>query len=232
MNFGKLLRASMRPAYWPALARGVVPTLEHAPVLAGINPATVIDVGANKGQFSTFAAVRWPAARLIAFEPLSEPAQRYRAVLGTRATLHACALGARRDRMTMHVATRADSSSLLELGELQKSTFGMEESATVTVDVRRLDDVIGADAAGPALLKIDVQGYEYEVLEGLGELTARVEWVFVETSFVELYKGQRLFGDVADLLARLGYHQIREANQSVAADQKIQADILFARHAL
>ena len=63
MNFAKAFRAALQPAYWPALARAVVPTIEHGPALASVEPATVIDVGANKGQFSRFVASRWPNAR-------------------------------------------------------------------------------------------------------------------------------------------------------------------------
>ena len=231
MNIGKALRAALRPAYWPALARAVVPTIEHAPALAGIEPRAVIDVGANKGQFSSFAAARWPGATIHAFEPLPGPAARYRAVLGSRAVLHDCALGSEAGEVEMHVASRADSSSLLALGDEQKAIFHMDEVGTRTVAVRRLDEVFAPAALpAPVLLKIDVQGFEYEVIEGIGALADAIEWVFVETSFVELYRGQRLHDDVAALLDRLGYALALEHNVTRdAGGRKVQADILFAR---
>jgi len=229
VNFGKAFRAALHPPYWRAIAHAVVPTTEHAPALASIEPATVIDVGANKGQFSSFAASRWPKARILAFEPLPRPAGRYRRVLGDRATLFTCALGAAEARLEMHVASREDSSSLLSLGDRQKSVFHMDEVATVPVDVRRLDSVLDGLVTAPALLKVDVQGYEYEVLEGLGNLIGYIEWIFVETSFVELYAGQHLHDDVAALLAELGYELTLEHNATLDGGQKVQADILFRK---
>jgi FkbM family methyltransferase len=229
MNLGKALRAALHPAYWPAMARIVVPTIEHAPALATVEPATVIDVGANKGQFSSFAASRWRKARILAFEPLPGPAARYRKVLGSRAKLFDCALGAEEARLEMHVASRDDSSSLLALGERQKAMFHMDEVATLSVDVARLEKVLDGQVIAPALLKIDVQGYEYEVLQGLGDLARQVEWIYVETSFVELYTGQRLHDDVVALLGELGYQLVLEHNATIARGRKVQADVLFRK---
>ena len=45
----KLLTALARPGYWPVLARGVAPGIEHGPALAGHVFNCVIDVGANRG---------------------------------------------------------------------------------------------------------------------------------------------------------------------------------------
>jgi FkbM family methyltransferase len=232
VNFGKALRAATCPAYWPAMAQVVVPTIEHAPALRDVEPRTIIDVGANKGQFSTFARVRWPRAKIFAFEPLPQPAARYRKVLGDRAVLFPCALGAEDGRLEMHVASRDDSSSLLALGEEQKSIFHMDQVAVLAVEVRRLDEVLAGQIEGPALLKIDVQGYEFEVLRGLGALANDVEWIYVETSFVELYTGQKLHDEVAGLLSQLGYRQSIEHNVTMDGDRKIQADFLFSKRAL
>jgi FkbM family methyltransferase len=229
MNFGKVVRAATRPAYWPTLAQVVVPTIEHAPALRDIEPVTVIDVGANKGQFSSFARVRWPHASIVAFEPLPRAAERYRKVLGPRARLFTCALGAENGRMEMHVASRDDSSSLLALGSEQKSIFHMDQVATLPVDVCRLDHVLDGLVEAPALLKIDVQGFEFEVLRGIGELANAIEWIYVETSFVELYTGQRLHDEVAALLSQLGYGQAIEHNVTMDGDRKVQADFLFSK---
>src|SRR3546814_6948519 len=110
------------------------------------------------------------------------------------------------------ISTRTDTllpcttlfRSLLPLGEEQKRGFAMEEVSTLTVPVRRLDAVLDpASLPRPVLLKIDVQGFEYEVLEGLGALRDAIRWIFVEVSFVELYQGQRLSADVETLLQEL-----------------------------
>lgn len=229
MNFAKAISAAVKPAHWWALAHGVVPTIEHAPAFLGVEPATVIDVGANKGQFSSFARTRWPDAGLFAFEPMPAAARRYRSILGQRSRLFECALGERDGQLQLHLASRADSSSLLALGKEQKKIFKMEEAGTLDVSVRRLDDVLAGLVTAPALLKIDVQGYEFEVLRGLGDLAASVEWIYVETSFVELYEGQKLHAEVSALLVDLGYQPIRQCNLVMDGTRPIQADVLFQR---
>lgn len=229
MNLGKAFAAALHPTNWRVLAHGVVPSIEHARPLAAIAPGTVIDVGANKGQFASFAAARWPGARIIAFEPLDEPAARFRRVVGSRATLLRCALGAVAERREIHIASRADSSSLLPLADLQKTVFAMDEVGVRTIDVRRLEDAIPADVPTPILLKIDVQGFEYEVLEGLGTLADRIAWIYVESSFRELYTGQKLYPAIAALLDRLGFVETGRFNAHSENGTVLQADVLFTR---
>jgi len=69
----KYIKLLQTPASWPALLHGVAATLEHDTALGHETFATVIDVGANKGQFAVYAGIRWPDARLICFEPLPGP---------------------------------------------------------------------------------------------------------------------------------------------------------------
>ena len=68
----------------------------------------------------------------------------------------------------MHVSAREDSSSLLPVGEGQVSAFpGTDEVGTTNVEVRTLDSVMAnRDLEKPALLKVDVQGFELPVLRG------------------------------------------------------------------
>jgi len=231
MNFAKAFSAALNPANWWAMAHGVVPTIEHAPAFVGIEPAMVIDVGANKGQFSSFARARWPQARLLAFEPIPAAARRYRSILGRHGQLFDCAIGAEKGQLDLHLASRADSSSLLSIGDEQKAIFATDEVGTLSVEVRRLDEVLDGLVISPALLKVDVQGYEFEVLAGLGNLAECVRWIYAETSFVELYTGQKLHDEVVGLLASLGYEQVLEHNLVTDRGRKVQADILFQKRA-
>ena len=229
-RIGKALSALAVPAYWPSLARGVVPGFEHGAAFVGKDFASVLDIGANKGQFAAFAKHRWPHAKIICFEPLPGPRHRLTSLLGDRAAVHAVALGQTNGEAEMHLASREDSSSLLALGDTQKRLFSMEEERTVTVPVCRLDDVVKAgELEHPSLLKIDVQGFEYEVLKGATGLLDAIDEVYVECSFVELYVGQKMAGDVTAFLSDFGFREAGRFNVCRDGQTEVQADLLFTR---
>ena len=97
---------------------------EHRQILSP-NLATVIDIGANRGQFS-LAVRRWaPGARVLAFERLAGAAGRFREVFrgDSRVTLHRAAIGPEAGEATIHVSAADDSSSLLAISEKQERLF-------------------------------------------------------------------------------------------------------------
>jgi FkbM family methyltransferase len=64
-----------------------------------------------------------------------------------------------------------------------------------------------SSAPTPDFLSIDTQGSEYEILQGArGTLNASVLALVLEVEFHPLYKGQKLFGDIAAFLAKEGFH--------------------------
>lgn len=225
----KAIRIGLGPRYWRAAIYGVAPTVEHDDALGPHHFATVFDVGANKGQFAAYALSRWPDARLICFEPLDEARAKLRRITGGRTEIHACALGSRAQEATLHVASRADSSSLLPLGEAQKAIFDMEEAGEEAVPVHTLDDCVDAPPRRPALLKIDVQGYELEVLRGARQTLRSIDAVYVEASYMELYAGQALHDQVVAELADNGFDLAGTFNPLHHGGRLMQADHLYVR---
>ncbi|MEA3641086.1 MAG: FkbM family methyltransferase [Lamprobacter sp.] len=223
----KYLKLLQRPACWPALLQGVAATLEHDSALGREHFATVIDVGANKGQFATYARLRWPQARLICFEPLPAPRAKLARATRGQAEIQACALGAAPGEGELHLASRADSSSLLALGERQKTLFGMNETGVLRVPIQRLDACIRPPLARPSLLKIDVQGFELEVLKGATGLLPEIDVVYVEASDVELYQGQALHAEIERFLTAAGFRVKGCFNEQFDQGQRVQADWLF-----
>jgi FkbM family methyltransferase len=195
--------------------------------------ATVVDVGANRGQFA-LAVRHWaPGARVISFEPLPGPAAIFCSVFAgdSNVTLHQVALGPERERRAMHVSGRDDSSSLLPISAAQTSLFpGTEEIASLEVTTGPLGDFVQQDELrAPAMLKLDVQGFEYDALLGCRTMLPLFQWIYCECSFVELYTGQKLAADVVALLAENGFKLAGVHNPSYdAAGRSIQADLLFS----
>ena len=231
MNFLKAINAAFVPNYWKGLVRAVVPTTEHSKAFAGLSFASIVDVGANVGQFSLFAAHLWPRSTIYAFEPIPDQARRFAALHGQRVQLHNYALGDKSETLTLHIASRKDSSSLLPLGRKQKMLFNMVEASEIEVSVKRLDEVLTRDLLPkPSLLKIDVQGFEHQVLIGAGHLLEEFSHVFVEVSFLELYENQKLFPDILKLMNNYGFSIIGKYNLVKEKDgTDIQADLLFSK---
>ncbi|MGE3297370.1 MAG: FkbM family methyltransferase [Porticoccaceae bacterium] len=224
------------PAWRAALLRHrVAAGVEHARVLRNLGPArTVVDIGANRGQFALAVRHCFPDAAIVSFEPLPGPAAGYRAVFAGdgRARLVEAAIGPESGTATIHLSARDDSSSLLPITAQQNELFpGTAEAGTATIRVLRLADALpAADIAAPALLKLDVQGFELQALAGCEEVLERFAWVYAECSFQELYAGQAFADEVIAWLRERG---LRLAGvYHMAYDERgraVQADFLFGR---
>lgn len=229
----KLASLLARPRFAAALARHrVAAATEHLHPIRLTAAASLLDVGANKGQFSLAFRTLRRDARIEAFEPLGEAADAYAALFAgdPRVRLHRVAVGAEEGTATFHVADRADSSSLLRPGAGQREAFGVGAAREIAVPVLPLGALVDVAAfPGPILMKIDVQGGELAVLQGFANLEA-VDFIYVELSFVELYEGQPLFDEVAAFLHARGFALAGVFNQvSTPAFGPTQADFLFSR---
>lgn len=226
----KLVRALRNPQYRTALRRGVLASTDH--LEAGLGPrfATVFDVGASRGQFAAFARGAWPDARIVCFEPLDEAAARIRNVVPGPVEVHVNAVGAVTATRTLNVSGRDDSSSLLPIGRQATEFPGTATAGHRDVPVVTLDEHLDASVARPALLKIDVQGYELDVLRGAGAGLVHVDEILCECSFVELYTGQALAGEVVAYLHERGFALVNVAGVAMSGDgRQLQADLTFRR---
>jgi FkbM family methyltransferase len=230
-QFLKLIRLLPTAEYRRGLRIAVGASIEHQRLLRNINLSTCIDVGANVGQFSLLMRALHPEAHIYAFEPLARPRSKYSKLLGRDrlTTLYPVAIGAESaaDRL-MNVAVRDDGSSLLPINE-EQTPDSHEMIGTEAVKVVRLDEVLTAsDMARPALLKIDVQGYELPVLQGCGALLDAIDYIYVEVAFLPMYEGQALVSEIVEFLTTRGFLIIAVNDPTFdEAGRCIQADFLF-----
>lgn len=225
-----------RPSYWGALVAGVAPAVEHRDVLRLLQVDGIIDVGANRGQFSLACRFALPGVPVVAFEPIPKEAETYRKVHGARGEviLIESALGETKGTATLHLSQSADSSSLLPIGKKQIELFeNTVEVGTITVPVHRLDDFASSwPGRSRQLLKLDVQGYELNVLRGAPETLKTCDYVYAECSEVALYDGQALRAEVENFLKSRGFVAQGRYNEQMDNEQLIQADYLFSRQPL
>jgi FkbM family methyltransferase len=196
---------------------------------------TVLDVGANSGQFAEFVHKILPQANIYSFEPLTNPFKKLEMLKKEIPFLHCYqfAIGSENGEMDMHLNEFSPSSSLLSMTELHSSTFPYTKNSVLQkVPVRTLDSLLSEFKLDKnILLKIDVQGFEMEVLKGSKELLDKISILIVETSFQELYKDQPLFHEVYKYLVDKNfiYHGNFDQMLSTINGEVLQSDAIFIK---
>jgi len=149
----------------------------------GFVPELIFDVGAYQGDFAKLALENWPSSRVACFEVQANPLTRLRLFSDERVRIFECLLGAEpNDSVRLHLGETA-SSILTEIASPQ--------SKFANFPVRSIDDVVKTDLDGqaPELLKLDVQGYELEVLKGAEATLSRIQVVLTEVNLLDIHKG-------------------------------------------
>lgn len=201
----------------------------------GLRPRTIIDAGANKGQFTVAARNLLRPEQIHAFEPLpdmgAELAHRCKAY--PEVVVHHMALGATDGEAALHVNRHHQSSSLLPLRARHLAAFpDARELNDVVVKIGRLDEALaGEPLAPPVLLKIDTQGSEADVLAGATGMLHHVDCIVLETSFTPLYEGERVFREILTIMEGVSFEFVRPVGslRDRRTGEYMQMDALFRR---
>jgi len=200
-----------------------------------IVPSRVVDVGANRGQFSGACLAILPSVEILALEPIPEVFARLERSLSRfpNVALRRVAAGKRRERRIFHVNEYSHSSSFLSVTEMHRHEFPHARKSTdIEVDVVPLDDLRTEGLFDKIdLLKLDVQGFEMEVLEGATQTLAATDYLIIETSFKPMYENELMFSDYYEYLRDRGFEFIGPAGflTSDRAGEIVQMDGVFAR---
>lgn len=224
--------------YQPSFVRGVADAAalqKEYQWLLNYDFRTIVDIGANEGQFSDKVRALFPTAVIYAFEPLPDVFERLKNNFNDDQKYHAInlGLGERKDELEFYENEYSPSSSFLTHGDLLEENFeGLSKTKKVKVNVDTLDTVFSTYKISPPLLvKIDVQGFEDKVISGGVNILKKASMIICEVSFVELYKGQLLFAEIFDKFRLLGFSYVGSMEQlrSPETNQILQADGIFIR---
>ncbi len=132
-----------------------------------------VDVGANIGAY-TLVASESPAAQIVAFEPHPATFSRLQANVArnSRPNVELVCAAVGNQRGTIAITDTPGSSTT--------HITASDEPRSLTVQMLRLDDFLLDRGLHPTLIKIDVEGFEGEVLEGLGARIGDVQILLVE----------------------------------------------------
>jgi len=203
--------------------------------LANEGIKTVLDIGANTGQFARRIHNLLPDARIYSFEPLSGCYEELKRSLSDVPKFQCFnyALGDETGKHTIYHNDFSLSSSLLPMEQLHKDAFPYTKNAKEEViEVRRLDTIAESlELADNILIKIDVQGFEDKVILGGEKTIKRAKILIVEISFETLYHGQLLFDGIHSMLKSRGFvfkgseESLRNPNDGCI----LQSDGIFVR---
>ena len=173
----------------------------------------VLDVGANTGQYAQRLRELGYGGEIVSFEPMREAFDELRRNSERDAawSVLRLALGDVARQETLHVSANSVSSSLLPmLDEHQRHAPSSRVVGEQTVETVRLDAL--ADwprwAERRLWLKLDVQGYEYQVLAGAGRCLDQIAAIQIELSLRPLYEGQATFLPMMEHLGELGFDAV------------------------
>lgn len=203
--------------------------------LKTLNIHTVLDIGANTGQFAKEICEILPEAHIYSFEPLSEcfKSLEERMKPYEKFTAFNYALGDANETVTMHKNAYSPSSSILEMSENHKTLFPhTKDSSPEQIQVKRLDDITSSLALKETILiKVDVQGFESKVISGGEQTFKKAQAILIENSFITLYENQPLFDDIYKTLHTLGFEYRGALQEKINAQtgEIISEDSLFIR---
>ena len=180
-------------------------------ILQELSIDCIIDIGANEGQYAKETRRIGYAGKIISIEPTKKAhsALEKNACGDVNWEIYQrCALGNIDGETLINIAGNSVSSSILEMGKQHKETVPASQYvAQEKVTIKRLDDIFESCSNGSnnILLKIDVQGFEREVLAGAKKSIPQIAAVRLELSLTELYVGETLFSYYIDLFNKFGF---------------------------
>jgi len=175
------------------------------------HPDVILDCGANVGQMARAFRNAFPKADVYSFEPVSSVFDQLRGVCA-EVGAHAIkkAVGDHDGPAVIHLTASPEANSLLGFQEGNPCARWTREVGEEAIEVCTLDRwcrEAGIDPKRVDVIKLDVQGAELKALYGARKLLGTVKAVYLEVSFVPIYKDGPLFHEIDRFLGECGYRR-------------------------
>lgn len=203
--------------------------------LLDCNIRTVVDIGASIGEFTAIFAELFPNARIYSFEPLPNCFAQLEQIASYYNNVKPfnIALGSTEGKQRFCESSWAPASSFRKMTALHKQIFPHSaDSEILIVEIKTLDKIFeNANLEENILVKMDVQGYEDEVIKGGMEIIKKAKVLVIECSLQKFYEDEPMFHGIYTLLHSLGFAYKGSIKQSVSNkdDSYMQADCIFIK---
>lgn len=194
--------------------------------------STIIDVGANSGQFTKVSSYFFPSSKIFVFEPIptlyekiSKNFKKNKNIL-----VNNLALGNETGIIKFNQNEYGHVSSILEISD-SNSHYPNENLTQIDVEISTLDTYFNTDIlVSPALLKLDVQGFELEVLKGGLKILNKIDYIIIEANLEQLYTNQPSFTEVNKFLNDNGFELNGMLDFNIGSNNSyIEIDLLYKK---
>ncbi len=213
------------------LLNNIAANIELEDLIKDLKFKTIIDIGSNKGQFILLIEKIFNDKKIFySFEPINEILKKQKNFFYKNKNIFFFnfALGSKFEKKKFNITNRKDSSSFLKINNVIKSSNHkiIEERL---IEIKPLNKVIDVkNLIKPILIKIDVQGYEFEVLKGSSDILKQTKYIIIEVSENEIYKGQCLAYEIIEYLKNINFIITKETKAyKISGSEFKQRDILF-----
>ncbi len=196
----------------------------------GFAPKHILDVGANRGNWTRTAIKHFPGAHYTLVEPQDHLKSHIRDLLDRGCNIHWINAGAgdKSGTMPMSISSRDDSSTFV-LTDRHGQTTGSQQS---TVPVKTLNEIVSSSSAPPPeMVKIDAEGFDLQVLAGASGLLGKTDIFLVEAVVCGNYENS--VAEVVNFMAAAGYRliDITDLNRSPRHGVLWLTELAFLRNA-
>ena len=226
LKIKKIIYCLFYPNFILSYLRNVCPLFELKEFISYIkNIDCLVDIGSNKGQFSLLFRYFHPKSKIYSFEPQKKYLDIQKKLLKNRIKFYNFCLGQKKKYGFLNITEKEDSSSILRPNILEKSIYKIKKKQKTKID--KLDNILDLSKHSNILIKIDVQGYEKQVLLGANKTLKKTKYIIIELTNTEVYKNQSKKNEIIQLLNEKKFKLIKISNFETLSKYSYIADYLF-----
>ena len=211
------------------LFKGVAPNIEVINLLPKDKINTIIDVGSNKGQFILLSKKFYPNCTIYSIEPITEIFNKLKKNFENynKIKFYNLALGNKNTIKKIFITKRQDSSSILKPRKNIHTSYNLINNQKIKI-IKSSEILTNHQIKKKILVKIDVQGYEIEVLKGFGKKIKNINYILIEVTKGKIYKKQPSYVEIYKFLKKKNFKQKSYTKWERLFNSNIyQKDVLF-----